>query len=179
MKNLSKNISWLFALLILVVCVLVLPDCTDRSASEEHSFDNYLQSNKEKARVLLQKFHAQMFDCQNYSSILTRPVVMDSTIVSLSKYNGSYFLKALVKSDCNKKVYASLKCSKEIFNQYKNAKECRAFIVSSIQRINEANPVSEVDSIDGRVKIFGSGNSTILTGECLALTEIPEYSHIY
>lgn len=179
MKAFAKKIFELVVVVILIVSALTSADCTDRSNSEEHSFNQYIQINKEKARVLLQKFHAQMFDCKNYTASLTQPVVMDSTIVSASSRNGFYFLKARIKSSSAGRFYANLKCSQEIFERYKNAADSRALIAASIKRIDESSTVAEADSIDGGIKFLNSGNSIILTGQCLALTEVPEYSHIY
>ena len=179
MRAFAKKVFELFVVVILIVSAITSADCTDHSNSEDHSFNQYLQANKERARMLLQKFHAQMFDCKNYAASLTQPVVMDSTIVNTLRRNGFYFLKVRIKSNSGRKFYANLKCSQEVFEQYKNAADSRALIAASIRRIDESSAVAEADSIDGGIKILNSDNSIVLTGQCLALTEVPEYSHVY
>jgi hypothetical protein len=179
MKKVIKRIVKPVFFVPIIFAVFISSYCTDDSSREEHSYHKYFETNKEKAHILLKEYYAQVFDCANYPAALSRPTLLDSTIINFTKLKNSYYIKALVKTNCGKKIYATLKCMPEFFEEYKKSKSNHAYLVASINQINEYSTTAEADSLEGKTKNICIENSVMLSGNCIAFAEIPEYSSIY
>jgi hypothetical protein len=67
----------------------------------------------------------------------------------------------------------------EFFEEYKDSKSNHAYLVASISQINESSTTAEADSLEGKTKNICIENSVMLSGNCIAFAEIPEYFSIY
>ena len=175
----KKSIQYLFNILIpcyILISLLTLTNCSKNSNDNEQSYTQFQQQNKETARKLINEFHANVFNCKQINSILNQKVVMDSTIVGIVERGDGYYLKASINNLCDRKIYAILKCSSKIMDYYENIKSNRAFVVASINKVDNINSIAEADSLDGKSNFINGNNSILLTAECLALAEIPIYS---
>jgi hypothetical protein len=178
----KKKCNKLFNTIILItitLIVLVFSYCKEESNQERHSYFNYYEGNKEKARMLLGEYKAKMFDCLDYQSVLKNNTLIDSTIVNFSQKGDSFYLKALIRNNCGNKFYATLKCPKKLFDDYKHSRSNHAYLVISINKIDETSTIAEADTLDKNTKNIRIDNSIMLTGNCLALREIPDYSPVY
>ena len=146
------------------------------SACSKHddvfTFEKQLSQKRITAANLLANFNAEMFECAD-KEILNKPVVLDSIILGIKKSGDDYFIKAKVKSSCEKKYFAELKCSEEIADQFNHTKSNSAYLAAKILKIDGVNMVAEADSLNGSNTELQLGNVYLLTGECLALAEIP------
>ena len=142
------------------------------SPNREESFFDQQQNTRGKiAQALLQKFDAQMFNCNN--EIVGIPLIMDTVVISIKESNGEYFIRTKVNANCNKKYFANLRCCKEIVDQFKQAKSNYAFVVAKITNTIDYNLTAEADSLEGAKALFNLGSAVLLNGECLALAEVP------
>lgn len=152
------------------VSLITLSNCTK---TDDFTTGDRLNSAKQKiASLLLQKFDAEILNI-NSKQILNRPVVLDSTLIGIIENGGQYFLRAEVKLKNSKKYFAELKCSREIVDSYYRTKSNSAFIAARISRIDDCSMFAEADSLDRNLSQFNLGKSILLSGECLALMEIP------
>jgi len=178
----EKNIHSLLRSILLfsiTFAVLILSNCTEDSSREKHSYIKYYELNKEKADFLLKDYQAQVFNCSNFEASLKHLTLIDSTIINFTKRDDSYFIKAQVRSNCGKKVYAALKCSQKFYDEYRKSKSNHAYMVISLNKIDEISTTAEADTLDRNSKNIRIENSVMLSGNCIAFTEIPDYSSIY
>lgn len=178
MKNLRKIFLSGFILGYIIISFLYNPNYVQKSTLYDQSFEQFQNMNRQKARLLLNEYNAEMFDCNNTGRLLNKTIVLDSTIVGISGHDGKYFLKASIRSDCDKKVYAMIKCSLKVMQQYNRGRSNHAFITAVINKVENINTIAEADSLDGDSAYLKTGSSILLTGDCLALTEIPYFSDI-
>lgn len=163
----------------LILAALIFSCCSEETNEERHSYRRYYDSNKEKARQLLIEYHARMFDHTNYKEILSAPALLDSTIISFSRKDNSFFVKAEIRNYSGKKIYAALKCPQKFYEDYKKSKSNHAYLIASINKIDNINVSAEADTLDKKTKNISLDNTLMLSGNCLAYVEIPEYSPIY
>ncbi|MHB8906338.1 MAG: hypothetical protein ACYC6D_09470 [Melioribacteraceae bacterium] len=156
----------------ITVSFITLSNCTKKN--DFSTFDQLSSSKREIANLLRYKYAAEDFDA-NSKQIFFRPVLLDSTLIGVSKKEGNYFLRAKVNAAGGVKYFAELKCSKEIANLYNRIKSNSAYIAAKITRIDNSSIVAEADSLDGKLTQINLGKSILLGGECLALAEIPAY----
>ncbi|PKL84254.1 MAG: hypothetical protein CVV24_00825 [Ignavibacteriae bacterium HGW-Ignavibacteriae-3] len=150
--------------------LILLSHC---SLKNDHSIADRINSSKQnKANLLLQKFNAEIFDI-NSSKILNHTVVMDTLLLGVFRKNGDSYLRAGIKADGNKKYYAELECSPEILESYYKIKSGSVLIAARINRIDNCDVIAEADSLDGETLQYSLGKSVLLSGECLAIAEIP------
>ena len=154
----------------LAFSLFTLPACTGKS--DGSTYDNQLSQKRNVAHLLIDKYDAEMFECGT-QEILKKTVVLDSIILGIKKTGGNYIIKAKVNTECNKKYYAELKCSKEIADQFQQTNSNAAYLAAQIHRVDSYSMIAEADSIDGTTSNLHLGNTLLLSGECLALAEIP------
>lgn len=176
-EKILRSIPNFFILGYIVFSFLTLTDCTNKHDNDNISYDQFILKNRETAQRLIQQNNAELFDCMQLNFILNKTVVADSTIIGTFKRNGNYFLKALINNSCGKNIYTTLACSEEIIIRYNSTKSNHVFLAAKITKIENVNTIAEVDSLDGRSVYLNRNNSVMLSGECLALAEIPIYSY--
>jgi len=176
MQRFSKILLEIIGAGYLCFSIITYTNCTNNSQEKEQPFEHFKQTDLKSAQLLSQKFNAQMFDCEKTDAILNKTVVLDSAQMGISERNGKYFLKAQINKCCGKKVFAMLECSRDILEKYSQLKTNHIFAAASTSRIDNLSVIAEADSIDGKTKFFKTNNSLLLTGECLAVAEIPNYS---
>lgn len=170
LKKFSKVVINSLLLGYIGFSLISLSACSKKG--EESFFDELLRERNETAETLLHEFDAQMFPCK-LEEIFRRPVVLDSVIISIIKNKEDYFIRARINANCDKKYYADLKCCSEIVGQFNKTKSNYAFIAAKITKVDNYNLVAEADSLEGAKSQFILGDAILLTGECLALAEVP------
>lgn len=170
MRSFSKILPIIPVLAYVAVSLITLSNCT--RTDDSTTIDRLNSAKQKTASLLLQKFDAEIFNI-NSKQILSRTVVLDSTLIGIVENEGQYFLRAEVKLKGSKKYFAELKCSPEIVNSYYRTKSNSAFIVAKISRIDDCSTFAETDSLEGKTSQFNLGKSILLSGECLAIAEIP------
>lgn len=169
-KSLSKILSNTLLPAYIAISLLSLSNCAKPDNSTASDRLNF--AKQQTASLLMQKFDAEIFDASS-KVILNRPVVLDSTLIGIIENKGQYFLRAEVKLKGSKKYFAELKCSRQIADSYYRTKSNSALIAAKISRIDDCSTFAESDSLDGSKSQLNLGKSTLLSGECLALVEIP------
>ena len=175
MKNLmSKKISRLILgslfLGYIAFSLITLPACSGKK--DGSSYELQLANKNDTAKQLIRKFGAELF-AGNISGIQNKTVVLDSIVLGIKESSGDYYIKARVKSGRSDKYYAELKCTKEIAEQFHYTKSSAAYLAAKIKRVDSYNLIAEADSIDGSKSDLHIGKIILLSGECLALAEIP------
>jgi hypothetical protein len=171
MKKPTQYFFYIFILGYLLFSFFTLTNCSKNSHNDKQSYSQFQQQNKETARRLIKEYRANTFDCKKINFILDQKVVIDSTIIGVLEKRDGYYLKALINNSCEQKIYAILKCSSKILNHYESLKSNRAYIVASINKVDNVNNIVETDSLDGKLTYLQGNNSILLTGECLAIEE--------
>ncbi|MCX6175281.1 MAG: hypothetical protein NTZ27_11065 [Ignavibacteriales bacterium] len=171
-----KFIPKIFVLSYVIFSLLTLTNCIKQHNNDNISYDQFVQRNQETAQQLIQQNNAELFDCKQIDFILNKSVIADSTIIGTFKRRGNYFLKALINNSCGKNIYTTLTCSEEVIERYNSIKSNHVFLAAKITKIEKLNFISEADSLDGKSTFIRGNNAVFLTGECLALAEIPIYS---
>ena len=122
--------------------------------------------------MLLQEFDAIVFDCST-QNIFSKPVVVDTTMLGVSINGEDVFLSAQINLSCAKRYFVKLKCSQEVLEQYSKTKSNNALLAARFTRMDNEKLVAEADSLDGSDPTINLGETVILSGECLAIREIP------
>lgn len=170
LQRFTKILSNAAVLLYVAVSLFTLSNCT---RTDDAATIDQLNSAKQKtASLMLREFDAEIFNA-NSKQILNRPVVLDSTLIGITEKAGQYFLRAEVKLKGRQKYFAELKCTPEIADTFYRTKSNSALIAAKISRIDDCAMLAEADSLDGNRSQFNLGKSILLSGECLALVEIP------
>ncbi|MCX6169808.1 MAG: hypothetical protein NTX65_10740 [Ignavibacteriales bacterium] len=170
MKLSGKIFSGCLLLAYITVSLSTLTNCAEKNNFS--TSDQLNSSKKEIANLLRFEYAAEDFDMAS-NNIYSCPVLLDSTLIGVSQKEGNYFLRAKVNFKSSIKYFAELKCSKEIADLYKRTKSNSAYITAKITRIDNLSLVADADSLDGKLHQINLGKSILLTGECLALAEIP------
>jgi len=170
-KKLQSIISQLILISYIAFSLVSLQNCTkheqDDSTSEQLSHDK-----AEVVKFLLQKFNAEVFDC-NSQIVLEKTVVADTTLIGVFEKGSETYLNAQIKTDCSKKYFVRLKCSEEVLAQYRKTKSNNAIIAATFNRIDNAEVIANVDSLDGANPAINLGESVILSGVCYEIRETP------
>jgi len=176
---LQKNIL-LRKILHTVLCSLVvayigfslftLSGCSKRN--EDLSYGEQKSQHDQTIKLFAENFNADIFNCDT-RSILNKTVVMDTLILGVRNQGNRVVIRARIKGDCNKNYFAELNCSKEIGEKFYKTKSNYAVIAARISGITDCDIIAEVDSLDGKSSQMKLGNTVLLTGECLALAEVP------
>lgn len=170
MKTFRKIFPGGLILGYVTISLITLSSCI--KTDDSTTIDQLKSAKQKTASFLLHKFDAEIFDI-NSKQILNRHIVLDSTLIGIIEHEGQYFLRAEIKLKGSKKYFAELKCSPEIVDSYYRTKSNSAFIAAKISRIDDYSIFAETDSLDGNMSQFNLGKSILLSGECLALVEIP------
>lgn len=135
---------------------------------------NYIDELKKRSN-LSQVINFNEVDCSNQNFILGKRVVMDSTILGVSNFKGSYLVKTEVANKCGKKIFAILKCTSNDIQKINTSKNNHGFLTAYINKIESSNPIAIGDSIEGN-NIFLKGEEVlILSGTFLDFSEMNFY----
>lgn len=163
----------LFNAALLIPFILPLATFQTCKLSHEDSTAELLSAKKQNlALQMIQKYDAEMFNC-NTKKNFNKTTVLDSIVIGICEKKNNYYIKAKVNTSCSENYFVKLKCGKEILEQYNHTKSNSAYLVARISRIDNINLFADVDSLEGKEDEFALGKSVILSGECLALSEIP------
>jgi len=148
-----------------------LENCT-KSREDSSTADELLRNKESVVKLLLQEFDAIVFDCST-QNIFSKPVVVDTTMLGVSINGEDVFLSAQINLSCAKRYFVKLKCSQEVLEQYSKTKSNNALLAARFTRMDNEKLVAEADSLDGSDPTINLGETVILSGECLAIREIP------
>jgi len=151
--------------------LLSLENCT-KSREDSSTADELLRNKESVVKLLLQEFDAIVFDCST-QNIFSKPVVVDTTMLGVSINGEDVFLSAQINLSCAKRYFVKLKCSQEVLEQYSKTKSNNALLAARFTRMDNEKLVAEADSLDGSDPTINLGETVILSGECLAIREIP------
>lgn len=151
--------------------LLSLENCT-KSSEDSSTADQLVQKKETVVKLLLQEFDAQVFDC-TIKNIFSKPVVVDTTILGVSRNGEDVFLSAQVNQSCAKRYFVKLKCSQEVLEQYNKTKSNNAILAARFTRMDNEDLIANADSLDGTNPTINMGETVIFSGECLAIREIP------
>ena len=170
MKILSKIVRTLLIPVYVALSLITLSNCA--KTGDSNTIERLDSAKQNTASLLMQNFDAELFDI-NSARLLNRPVVLDSSLIGIREKEGHYFLRAEISVKSSKKYFAELKCSREIADTFYRTKSNSALLAAKISRIDDYSLFAEADSLDGGKSQFNIGKSILLSGECLALVEIP------
>ncbi len=175
MPKLVKKVRSLISQLILISYIafslVSLQNCTKHE--QDASTSERLSNDKAKViKFLLQKFNAEAFDCNN-QVVLEKAVVADTLLIGMFEKGKETYLNAQIKTDCSKKYFIRLKCSKEVIAQYRKTKSNNAIVAAKFNRIDNTTVSANVDSLDGVNPAINLGESVILSGICYEIRETP------
>lgn len=174
MKNFYLQIPKVFLLVYTIFSLATLSHCT-KDSGEYSALEKIKNANTLKLQILSDEFDAVHFDCSSISSILNKNIVLDTLLIGMQKQKDCYLLKAKVKCDSQKEIFAELKCTKEIYQQYERTKSNNLLIAAKIISYAETNILADVDSLSERKKQIDLGKTILFSGECLALLENTYY----
>lgn len=174
LKNVTDKIQSIILNSLLVVYIAVsllsLENCTTRKDNASTA-EKLVQNKTEIIKLLLNEFDAEVFDC-TVKDIFRKAIVLDTTLLGISRKDGEVFLSAKVNNPCVDKYFVKLKCTNEILEQFNKTKTNNAVIAAKVYRIDNEKLVANADSLDGADPAINLGNTIILTGECLAIREL-------
>jgi hypothetical protein len=150
--------------------LISLSGCSKKD--EDFSYREQQSQHNQTIKLFAENFNAEVFNCDT-RLILNKTVVLDTLIIGVRNQGNKFIVKARITGDCDKKYFAELNCSKEIAEKFYSTKSNYAVIVARISCITDCDLVAEVDSLDGKASQMELGNAVLLTGECLALAEVP------
>jgi hypothetical protein len=147
-----------------------LSGCSKKN--EDFSYREQQSQHDQTIKLFAENFNAAIFNC-NTRSIINKTIILDTLIIGVRNQGNKFVIKARITGDCDKKYFAELNCSKEIAEKFYSTKSNYAVIAAKISGITDCDLVAEVDSLDGKASQMELGNAVLLTGECLALAEVP------
>lgn len=153
----------------LIVYSLLLTFCnTDKSPLTDDEIHNYLA---EKYEGIILTEIADAFSTKSVYSILQTTAILDTVIFSAGTDIDGYFLKAFVKNNNSKNVFAQFYCSKTIYDNYINSKTTSFIIAAKLSKITYNDALVEAESIEGKTLFFSSNKEIFFSGECIELIE--------
>lgn len=174
MKDIIDKIrSYLFSALLIAyvfISIISLENCTTKQEYSSTA-DRLTQKKIEAMKILLNEFDAQAF---NYTTkdIFRKSIVLDTTLLGISKKDGIVFLSAKINGSSLQKYFVKLKCSPAIVEQFNNTKSNDAIIAAKISRLDNEKVIANADSLDGADPSIYLGETILLSGECLAIKEL-------
>ncbi len=150
--------------------VLSLSGCDKKN--EKLTFEQQIQKRSHTIKLLEERFGAQLLDCNTIQSV-NKVVILDTLILGIRKEADDFIIRAKINNNCRKKYYTELKCSKEIAEQFNQTKSNCNILAARIDKMYDYKLIAETDSLSGENPQLDLGNSVLLTGECLALMEVP------
>lgn len=168
-----KIAGWTVNSLILFYLAFSLFSLTACSKKNE-GFDYEQQENfrSHTIKTLEEKFDAKLLT-GGINKVMNMNVVLDSTVLGIEKVNDEYFIKARVNVNSDKKYFANLKCSQEILDAFNKTKSNYVIMAARILQVLDYNITADSDSLSGGKSSLNLGNAVLLTGECLALADVP------
>ncbi len=176
MNNYYPLISKVFILFYTAFSLATLSNCAKEN--EEHSALEQINNTRSvKLDVLIDQFDAVQFNCNEVNSILNKNVVLDTLLIGVQKHKDNYVLKVKVNCGLTEKIFAELKCTKEIYHQYQKTKSNNLLIAAKISSFIKTDLMADVDTLTDKLKQVNLGSSILLSGECLALLENAYYDN--
>ncbi len=173
-KLVIKLRSLLFHVLFysyIVFSLLSLENCA-KSGDDSSTADQLVRNKAAVVKLMLQEFDAQVFDCST-QNIFSKPVVVDTTLMSISRNGEEVYLNAQVNLSCTKKYFVRLRCSQDVLEQFNKTKSNNALLAAKFTRMDNEKLIANADSLDGSNPAINLGETVIFSGECLAIREIP------
>ena len=171
--SLRKITGWIINSLILFYLAFSLFSLTSCSKKNEGiDYEEQKNFRSHTIKLLEEKFDAKLLTA-GVNKIVNKNLVLDSTVLSIKKVNDEYFIKARINANCDKKYFADLKCSREIIDAFNKSKSNYVIMAAKIFQVIEYNVIAESDSLSGEKSSLNLGNAVLLTGECLALADVP------
>ena len=169
----NKIRSFLFSALLIVyviISIISLENCTTKQEYSSTS-DQLNQKKVEAVKIFLNEFDAQAFNFAT-KDIFRKSIVLDTTLLGISRKDGNVFLSARVNGSSLQKYFVKLKCSRAIVEQFNKTKSNNAIIAAKISRIDNEKIIATADSLDGADTSIYLGKTILLSGECLAIKEL-------
>lgn len=169
----NKIRSFLFSALLIVyviISIISLENCTTKQEYSSTS-DQLNQKKVEAVKIFLNEFDAQAFNFAT-KDIFRKSIVLDTTLLGISRKDGNVFLSARVNGSSLQKYFVKLKCSRDIVEQFNKTKSNNAIIAAKISRIDNEKIIATADSLDGADTSIYLGETILLSGECLAIKEL-------
>jgi hypothetical protein len=170
---LKKILHAIFNLLIMTYIgfsLFSLSGCA--KSDDELSYGEQKSQHDQTIKLFAENFNAKVFNCDT-RHVLNKTVVFDTLIIGVRNLGNRVILKARIKNNCDKNYFAELNCSKEIGEKFYKTKSNYAVVAAKVTGITDCDVVAEVDSLDGKSSQMELGKTILLTGECLALAEVP------
>lgn len=175
MANLLVKLRSLFLNVIFVsyigISLLSLENCSNHK-EDSSTADQLIGKKAGVVKLLLQEFDAEVFDC-TIKKIFSKPVVLDTTLLGITRKNGEFFLSAQINASCVKEYFVRLRCSQEVIEQFNKTKSNNAIIAAKLTRMDKEQLIANADSLEGANPAIDLGETVIFSGECLAIREIP------
>jgi len=169
-KRLSRILLFVLFSVYLGFSLISLTGCG--KGNDRLSFEQQIDKRSHAVRVLEEKFAAKRFKCTS-QNLINKIIILDTLILGIRKDHNDYIIRAKINGGCNKKYFAELTCSKDVADQFNETKSNYSILAAKIDKVLESNVLAEVDSLGGEESHFNIGNAVLLTGECLALAEVP------
>jgi hypothetical protein len=169
-KNILHTALNLLIMAYIGFSLFSLSGCT--KSDDELSYGEQKSQHDQTIKLFAENFNAKVFNCDTRQT-LNKTVVLDTLIIGVKNLGNRFIIKARIKNNCGKNYFAELNCSKEIGENFYKTKSNYAVVAARVTGITDCDIVAEVDSLDGKSAQMELGKTILLTGECLALAEVP------
>ncbi len=168
LRRVKRSIQFLAMIFYTLFCLFTLPNCANES---NQSTSQKLISLKKTAIYDLE----DKYDAEYYSSAskikVGSIVVLDTTVISVKKWQLGYIVKVTVNCDDGKSVFAELKCTKQIADKFMDTRTNNLLIVGEVKNIQQTSVISEADSLSGKSVALNSGQTYLIQGNCFDILE--------
>lgn len=171
-----RKSSGLILKLVVVFYALILTFCNSNENNtpiSKKSYEVYSSLTQEYDAILLSD-HDFNFTNDLLSTLIERPVVMDTVVIGAYHKHDKFYLKTFVSTGKDAAVCALLNCSEEIYNEYLYSGLTSFIIAAKITKIETGFLLADCETIDNDFITLYAGNEMLLTGDCIALCENPE-----
>ncbi len=169
-KKILKAVSHLLFLLYLVFSLIPVSGCKENDA--KLSFEHQLEKRSHTIKLLEAKYGAKLLSCDAEEAI-DKIVILDTLVIGIKNKGDDFILRAKINNNCGKEYFAELKCRHEIAEHFKTTKSNCCILAARISNVYYCEIVAEADSLNGENHQLNLGSSVLITGQCLALAEIP------
>ncbi len=169
-KKLSTITINFFFLSYVAFSILTLSGCYKEN--EKLSYEQQIEKRGHAIKLLEEKFGALLLN-SNLEQSIGKVVILDTLVLGIRKEADDFIIRAKINNNSRKKCFTELKCSKEIAEHFNKTKSNYNILAAKISKIYDYKLIAETDSLSGENPQLDLGNSVLLTGECLALMEVP------
>ncbi|MBN1637514.1 MAG: hypothetical protein JW866_01000 [Ignavibacteriales bacterium] len=115
----------------------------------------------------------ESFSNYNHHEILTKTVIIDTTIKDVYNIDGQTYIKACIVNKLSDRILTVLKCDEDTAKIVDNIKSNRVLISAKISNVKFSDSVVAVQDIDGETKYLKLGYDIFLFGNLLEINELP------